>query len=178
MIAFTQFSSIFRDTDFNTEELRKFYHSVKKSVILKYVGRRSWPELFRLEEKCQWPVLRLIDDPELPIYRDADPELLKHFISNIKEEKSLRERKSLLEKVEYWSALQSIIAVRIDLFTQIFNFCKKDAKYCQTIAERYIRIMEQRKQQRKKMWQVGIGTGAATLAGAAALWYISQRDKK
>jgi hypothetical protein len=178
MIAFNKFSNIFKETGFSQEELRKFYYSVKKAVILRHVGRRSWPEIYKLEEKCQWPVLQVIDDPALSIYRDADPELLKRFIDNIAEEKKLRLHKRAIDKVRYWSSLQSIIDERIGLFTQIFGFCKRDTKYCETIAERFSRRMERKAEQRKKMWQIGIGTGAATLAGAAALWYISQKDKK
>jgi precorrin-6B methylase 2 len=46
------------------------------------------------------------------------------------------------------------------------------------VAERYSRIRERRIRNRKKMWKIGIGTGAATIAGAAAIWYVSKKDKK
>lgn len=177
MIGFSKFGSIFKDSGFDAEELRNFYFSVKKTVILRRVGRRSWPEIFKIEEKCQWPVLRGIDDPDLPIYRGADPDLLHRFINNISEEKKLRERKSSYEKVGYWSSLQSLIDERIGLFTQIFGFCKKDDKYCERVAERFLRRMDARTKQKKKLLQIGLGTGAATLAGAAALWYLSQKER-
>ncbi len=178
MITFKKFSAIFKGTDFTSEELRKFYYSVKKSIILRLVGKRSWPEIFKLEEKYQWPVLRNIGDPGLSIYEGADKALLERFIKTISEEKNLREHRSSLDKVRYWSMLQSLIDERIELFTHIFGFSKKEAEHCGKVAERYTRIRERRIKTRKKMLKIGIGTGAATLAGAAALWYISKKDKK
>ncbi len=178
MITFKEFSSIFKGTDFTAEELSKFYYSVKKSVILRFVGRRAWPEIFRLEEKCQWPVLRKIGDPKHSIYEGADKGLLDMFIKTIYEEKNIRERRSSLDKVRYWTLLQSVINERINLFTHIFGLSQEDVWHCERVAERYSQIMERRIKNRKKLWKIGIGTGAATLAGAAALWYISQKDKK
>ncbi len=178
MITYKEFSAIFKGTDFTNEELRRFYYSVKKSVVLRLTGKRSWPEIFKLEERCHWPVLRRLDDPGLSIYEGADKALLKRFIRTISEEKELRGQRSSFEKVRYWSLLQSVIDERIELFTQIFGFHKKDIENCEAVAERYARTREKRIRNRKKMWKIGIGTGAATLAGAAALWYVSKKDKK
>jgi hypothetical protein len=159
--------------------LKSFYHSVKKSLILRHLGKRSWPELFKLEERCQWPVLKKIDNPELAVYRGADAELLVRFITTIKEEKEIRERKSSTDKVRYWTRLQSLIEERLDLFKQIFGFSTEDVEYCERVAERYGTILERKAKNRKKMWQIGVGAGtAATLAGAAAYWYISKKEKK
>jgi len=177
MITYREFLSIFKDTDFGVAELRSFYYSIKKSVILRHMGKRAWPELFKLEEECQWPVVRRIDDPKLPIYRGADKILLEKFLKSISEEKSIRGQRTYVDKVRYWSMLQSVIDSRIELFTQIFGFGKKDIIHCEMAAERYSRIKEKRTT-KKRLWQIGIGTGAATLAGAAALWYISKKDKE
>ncbi len=179
MISFREFSGVFRNAGFSEGQLKSFYYSVKKSVVLRYLGKRSWPELFRIEERCQWPVLQKIDDPDLPVYRGADRELLERFIRTIREEKNIREKKSSVEKVRYWTMLQSLIEERIVLFTQIFDFCPNDVKHCELVAERYVRVLERKAENRKKMWQIGIGAGAAaTLAGAAAYWYISKKEKK
>jgi hypothetical protein len=178
VVTFKEFLKIFEDTDFTREELGKFYYSVRKSVILRLMGKRSWHEIFKLEEKCQWPVLRIIGDPGLPIYKGADKSLLDRFIGTISEEKNLRERKPSLDRVKYWTLLQSVIDERIDLFTGIFGFCGKDMEHCEAVAARYSRIRERRIRNRKKMLRIGIGTGAATLAGAAAIWYISKKDRK
>jgi len=180
MITFGQFSANFKGTDFKDEELRKFYDSVKKTVILRLAGKMSWPEIYRLEETCQWPVLRRIGDPALSIYKGADKDLLGRFVETISKEKELRERKASLDKVKYWSLLQSVIDERIGLFTQVFGFSKEDMEHCEVVSQRYSRIREKRIKNRKKMWKIGIGigTGAATLTGAAALWYISKKDKK
>jgi len=178
MITFKEFSSIFKDTNFSDDELRIFYYSVRKSIILRLTGKRSWHEIYKLEERCQWPVLRKLGDPELSIYKGADKTLLDRFIRTISEEKDLREHRSSLDKVRYWSLLQSVIDERIELFSQIFGFNKKDAEHCGKVADRYARIRERRIRNRKKLWKIGIGTGAATLAGAAALWYVSKKDKK
>lgn len=178
MIRFDDFLAIFSGTDFTVAELRRFYYSVKKSVIFRSLGKRSWPELFKLEEGCQWPVLQRIDDPALPIYRGADKELLERFLGTIREEKYLRSRKGLMDKIRYWSLLQSLIAERIDLFIHIFGFLQEDLRRCEFVAERYEKILEQKKRNKKKMMQIGIGAGAATLAGAAAIWYFSKKEKK
>jgi len=178
VVTFKEFSAIFKGTDFPKEELRSFYYSIRKSIILRLVGKRSWPEIFKLEGECQWPVLRMIGDPGLPIYEGADKTLLERFIKTISEEENLRQYRSSFDKVRYWSLLQALIDERIELFTRIFGFSKKEVEHCRTVAERYSKIRERRIRNRKKMWKIGIGTGAATLAGAAALWYISKKDKK
>ena len=178
MLTLKGFLSIFKGTEFTSEELKDFYDSVKKAVILKMAGRRHWPEIFKLEEQFQWPVVCRIGDPGLPIYKGADEALLERFINTIDREKKLRKRKSSIDKVRYWTLLQSLIDERIELFTNIFGFTEKDFKYCEMVATRYSKMIETRTK-RKKMWTIGIGTGAAaTLAGAAA-WYIyNKKDKK
>lgn len=178
VITFREFSAIFKDTDFSSEELRRFYCSVKKTVILRLAGKRSWPEIFRLEGECQWPVLRRIGDPGLPVYEGADKALLDRFIVTISEERRLREHRSSFDRVRFWSMLRAVIDERIELFTKIFGYSRKEVEYCGSVAERYSKIREMRIRNRKKMWKIGIGTGAATLAGAAALWYIAKKDKK
>jgi hypothetical protein len=178
MISFKELSDIFRGMGFNEAALKKFYFSVRKSAILRHLGKRSWPELFNLEESCQWPILQKIDDPKLPIYTGADSTLLDRFIASIIEEKDLRAHKSAFHKVRYWSLLQSLIDERAELLVHIFGFSEKDMERCELIAERYAKILEKKAREKKKMWQIGIGAGAATLAGAAAIWYISKKDKK
>jgi len=177
MIRLKEFLHIFKGTGFTEGELKKFFYSVKKSVILRHLGKRSWPELFKLEEKCQWPVLQRIDDPRLPIYSGADKTLLQRFIKTISTEKDMRAHRSSMHKVRYWSLLQEVIEERIDLLVSIFGFSEKDVRYCELVAERYGKILERKVREKKKLWQIGIGAGAATLAGAAAIWYISKKDK-
>jgi hypothetical protein len=178
MIRFRELSDIFRGTGFTGEELKKFYYSVKKSVILSHLGKRSWPELFKLEERSQWPVLQRIDDPKLPIYAGADRALLDRFIKSISAEKDLRARRSLMDKVRYWSLLQAVIEERTDLLVAIFDFSENDMRHCELVAERYGKTVEKKAKEKKKYWQIGIGAGAVTLAGAAAIWYISKKEKK
>lgn len=178
MINLKEFLQTFKDMDCKEEELKVFYRSIKKSIILQHFGKRALPELFKLEDKCQWPVLQRIDNPELPIYKDADRPLLNRFIKNIKEEKALREEKDKTDKYKYWSELMSIIDERLELFKDIFDFCEKDIKRCETVADRYRKMRERRIENRKRLWKIGIGAGTAALAGAAAMWYLSKKEKK
>jgi len=177
VISFEEFRNIFRGTDFNEDELGKFYSSIKKAVILRYLGKRSWPDLIKLEEKCQWPVLQRIADPKLSIYWGADEELLERFVKSISEEKNIRKQKISKGKIPYWTQLRSLIEERIQLFTHIFGFSRADIRHCEETAERYSNILDKRIRNRKKLWKIGIGAGAATLAGAAALWYMSKKEK-
>lgn len=178
MIRLDELLNIFKGSGFTDEEIKKFYYSVKKSVILSHLGKRSLPALFKLEADCQWPVLHKIDDPNLPIYAGADRTLLKRFLKTISTEKELRAHRSSMHKVRYWSLLQAVIDERLDILISIFAFSEKDAKHCELIAERYGNALEKKAKEKKKLWQIGISAGAATLAGAAAIWYISQKDKK
>ena len=178
MIHLKEFLKTFKGTDFKEEELKVFYRSIKKSIILQHFGKRSLPELFKLEDKCQWPILQKIDDPGLPIYKDADRTLLNRFIKSIKQEQALREEKDKTDKYKYWSGLRSIIEERFELFKDIFDFCEKDIKRCEIVAGRYRRMRERRIENRKKLWKFGIGAGATALAGAAAIWYLSKKEKK
>jgi hypothetical protein len=177
MIRFGDFLAIFSGTDFTVDELKSFYYSIKKFVILRSIGKRSWPELFKLEETCQWPFLQRIDNPSLAIYKGADSELLDRFLGTIREEKYLRSRKNSTDKVRYWSLLQSLIAERIDLFIHIFGFSQDEVSRCEHVARRYEEILERKRTNKKRMMQIGIGAGAATLAGAA-IWYFSKKEKE
>jgi hypothetical protein len=177
LITLEEFLLIFKGLHFSNEELRVFYQSVSKTIILKIEGKRSWPEIFRIEEECQWPVIKRIEDPGLPIYKGADRILLDRFIVTIHNEKNLRSRKPHMDKLRYWTRLRVIIDERIELFTQIFGFSEEDVRYCEMVAARHSRMVSERAVRRKKLWTIGIGTGAATLAGAAA-WYFYKKDKK
>ncbi|MDI6729097.1 MAG: hypothetical protein QMD44_09275 [Thermodesulfovibrionales bacterium] len=178
MINLKEFLKTFKGMNFREEELKIFYRSIKKSIILRYFGKRSLPELFKLEEKCQWPILQRIDNPELPIYKEADRSLLDRFIKNIKEEKALKEEKDKTDKYKYWNRLETILEERIELFKDIFDFCENDIKRCDMVADRYREMMERRIENRKKLWKFGIGAGATALAGAAAIWYLSKKEEK
>jgi hypothetical protein len=54
-------------------------------------------ELFKLEDKCQWPVLQRIDNPSS--YQGSRQAVLNRFIK-IKE-KALREAKDKTDKAKY-----------------------------------------------------------------------------
>jgi hypothetical protein len=176
MISLKEFLKIFRDTDFERSALENFYRSIRKSTILLHLGKRSLSDIFQQEENHQWPVLQRIDNPDLPLYDGADKALLDAFIKTIENEKALREQKRHMERVKYWNSLLEIIEKRAELFRSIFNFCKKDDRHCEAVAERYKRIGDRRARKRRTAW--GIGIGAGTAAGAAALWYISKKEKK
>ncbi len=173
MTSLKEFIRTFRDSGFDRRALTRFYHSVRKSVILRLMGKGSLPDLFSLEEKCLWPVLREIDDPGLPVYKGADRELLKAFIGTIGREKELRAQKAGMERLRYWTALRRVIEERTELFSVIFGFSGRDMRYCESVAERYAAMKDRRR--RRRMWQIGIGAGAATLAGT--VWYLSRKKK-
>jgi len=176
MISLKEFLKVFRDAGFERPVLENFYRSVRKSTILLHLGKRSLSEIFQQEENHQWPVLQRIADPGLPLYRGADRALLDAFIKTIQDEKTLREQKKHKERVKYWNSLLEIIEKRAELFRSIFNFCKKDDRHCEAVAERYKRIGDRRARKTRTAW--GIGIGAGTAAGAAALWYITKKEKK
>jgi hypothetical protein len=176
MVSLTQFLKIFKDSGLEQEALRSFYHSIRKSIILLHLGKPSWAELFQMEEQFQWPVLLTIANPDLPLYKDADKELLAAFLDTIAREKALRANKRYMEKVKYWSALQEIIEERLSLFIGIFDYSKKDIRKTESIAQRY-RLFSDRRM-KKQLTAVGLGAGAAAAAaGAAALWLISKKEK-
>jgi hypothetical protein len=172
MISLKEFLKIFKDTGFERPVLENFYRSVRKSTILLRLGKRSLSEIFQQEENHQWPILQRIDNPALPLYHGADKALLKAFIQTIEKEKNLRAQKGQTEEVRYWSSLKDVIEERAELFRSIFNFCKKDDRHCEAVAERYKRITDRKAKKIRTAWGIGIGAGAA--AGAAAFWYITK----
>ncbi len=176
MISLKEFLKIFRDTGFERPVLENFYRSVRKSTILLHLGKRSLSEIFQQEENHQWPILQRIDNPDLPLYRGAEKDLLDAFIKTIENEKTLRKQKKHMERVKYWNSLLEIIEKRAELFRSIFNFCKKDDRHCEAVAERYKRIGDRRARKRRTAW--GLGIGAGTAAGAAALWYITKKERQ
>jgi len=176
MISLKDFLKVFRDTDFERPALENFYRSIRKSTILLRLGKRSLSEIFQQEENNQWPILERIGNPDLPLYHGADKALLKAFIKTIEKEKYLRDRKGQTERVKYWSSLQEVIEERAELFRSIFNFCKKDDRHCEAVAERYKRITDRKAKKKRTAWGVGIGAGAA--AGAAAIWYITKKERQ
>jgi hypothetical protein len=177
MVTLQQFIKVFKDSGIGYADLRVFYHSVRKSIILLHLRKHSWSELFEMEEKSQWPILQVIDDPQLPLYRGADESLLNAFLDTIAREKKLRANKRHMEKVKYWSGLQDLIEERSRLFISIFAYSKKDIRRTEAVAGRYRELSDRR--MKKQLTAVGIGAGAAAAAaGAAALWLISKKDKK
>jgi hypothetical protein len=174
----SQFLKSFDNTGFDLEELKIFYRSVRKSVILSFFEKRAQRELFELEDKCQWPLLQRIADPLLPVYKSEDKDLLGVFMKSIQDEKVLRASKSRMHRNEYWPALYRIIEGRVAIFMAIFNFCNKDVRRCETVAARYKRSRERNVEDGKKLWKFGIGTGVTALAGAVALWHFSEKDRK
>ena len=174
MIKLREFSDIFRGTDFTGKELEKFYYSIRKSVILRLSGRRAWPELLRLEESCQWPVLQRISDPLLPIYRGADAVLLDRFIKTISEERTIRGRGSSINTVSCWSRIQFIIKARTDLFMQIFDFCRKDIIHCEKVAEKYMRSKERKTNNRGKLSKLNTVDGMERLGRISPVWHSRQ----
>jgi hypothetical protein len=175
MIRLREFSDSFRGTDFTERELKKFYYSVRKSVILRLSGRRSWPALLRLEESCQWPVLQRISDPQLPIYQGADGVLLDRFIRTISEERIMRGQRFSINTVSCWSRLQFIIEERIDLFMQIFDFCRKDITHCEKVAERHMRIKGRRIKNRGRLSRPNTAAGVETLGRTTPVWHLQKR---
>ena len=171
-----EFLKSFKDSGFDTEELTIFYRSVRKSVILSYFGKRALWELFKIEDKCQWPLLQRIADPSLPIYKNADKDLLDAFVKSIKDEKALRAKKRRMDSDKYWRAFFGIVEGRIEIFKAIFSFCNKDVRRCKIVAERYKRARQRKIADGKQLWKFGIGVGATALANATALRYISKRD--
>ncbi|HET6514133.1 MAG TPA: hypothetical protein VFG09_03160 [Thermodesulfovibrionales bacterium] len=167
----------FEGTGFEPEDLRVFYRSVRKSIILTFFNKRSLSELFKLEDRCQWPLLQRLADPALLVYRDADRNLLDAFIKSINDEKALRAERSKMNRDEYWRALFGIIEGRLEMFKTIFNFCNKDVKRCLVVAERYKRSRQRRIKDGKKLWKFGIGSGATALAGAAVLLQLRTRKR-
>lgn len=178
MKTFRNFSIFFEDTGFEPEELKIFYRSIRKSVILSFFDKRALWELFRLEDNCQWPLLQRIADPALPIYKNTDKDLLDAFIKSINDEKALRTEKSTMDSDKYWRSLFFIIEGRLAIFKAIFNFCNKDVRRCEIVAERYKKSRQRKIEDSKKLWKFGIGSGVAALAGAAALWYFSGKEKR
>jgi hypothetical protein len=176
MVTLKEFLRIFEGTSFQEKELRRFYHAVHKAVILQLLGKISWSELLRLQDRCLWPVLQRLDDPTLPIYRGADKELLALFIGSIRREKEVRASKSG-GKGSHWNHLQTVLNERTELYKSIFDFSKRDISHCIKAAERYRVMQEGLRRRRRRAWQIAIGSGAATIAGAAALWHLS-KDKK
>jgi hypothetical protein len=171
------FIKSFEGTGFEAEELKIFYRSVRKSVILGFFDKRAVWELFTLEDQCQWPLLQRIADPALPVYQNADKDLLDAFMKSIDDEKAIRAEKGRMETKKYWQALFGIIERRLEFFKAIFNFCNKDVRRCEIVAERYKRSRQNKIEDSKKLWKYGIGAGASALAGAAALWYLSRRAR-
>jgi hypothetical protein len=173
-----EFLKFFEDTGIDAKELKIFYRSVRKSVILRFFDKRALWELYKLEDKCQWPLLQRIADPALPIYENAHKDLLYAFMRSITAEKDLRAEKDTMDRDKYWLALFSLIEERIEIFKAIFGFCKKDAKRCEIVAERYRRSRQRKIEDCKKLWKFGIGSGAAALAGSTMLWHFPRRSKR
>jgi len=169
------FLKSFENTEFDPEELKVFYRSARKSVILSFFNKRALSELFKLEDRCQWPILQRLADPSLPIYKNASKDLLAAFIKSINVEKALRSERSAMNRHEYWLALFDIIESRLDIFKAIFNFCDKDIKRCIKVAERYKSSRQRRIEDSKKLWKFGIGSGATALASAVALLKLHAR---
>lgn len=182
MISQKEFLEIFKKDNINLEEaaLKAFYRSVKKSILYSYGGEKSTLSiLFDLEKSYQWPILKEIDDPTLPIYRDANQGLLSAFISSIKSEKHLKrieiapQEKELTEN-DALIIFRLLIKDRLELYREIFDFSPKDLAKYEKIWERYERNVSRREKNNLKK-SVAIGTGIAVLGTVLYKYYQKRK---
>ena len=101
--------------------------------------------------------------------------LLDRFIKTISEERIIRGQRSSTNTVSCWSRLQFIIKERIDLFMQIFDFCRKDITHCGKVAERHMRIKEGRIKNRGKLSGLNTVVGVETLGRTTPVWHLQKR---
>ncbi|MBU2109434.1 hypothetical protein KKB71_00525 [Patescibacteria group bacterium] len=180
MISIEKFLEIFKNTDFPRKKRVRFYHSIKKSVVLCEVGRKAMDLLLKIEEKDQWPILKEIDDPELDIYKDADQVLLNEFINSIKDEKELRSEGKIRDRVckkDAWLILRILVQARTELYKNIFSFSKKDLERCKKSTIRFERIFNKKRKERLLKTGIGVVALGAAAAGAYLLTKKS-KDKK
>lgn len=181
MISQKEFLEIFKEANTEIEEdaLKAFYRSVKKSILYSYGGEKSTLSiLFDLEKSYQWPILKKIDDPALPIYKGVNQALLNAFINSIKSEKHLKgieikpQERDLTEG-DAWTIFRLLIKDRLELYKEIFDFSPEDLAKYEKIWERYERNVARREKNNLKK-SIAIGTGIAVL-GAAIYKYYQKR---
>lgn len=168
MTSSEEFLEIFKDTGFSREALIRFYRSIKKLVILSYVGRSALPVLLKLDKEAQWPVLKDLDDPTLGIYKGADPELLAAFIKTIKRQKEERS----------WLTFWSLAQERAELYEKIFDFSPQEIAMCRRVGRRFEKILIKRRRKQRLIIGVGSGIVAAGAVGTGAFIWWKSKEKK
>ncbi len=177
-------------------KLRSFYESIPSMFAYAMLKKQGQSKLFELEEKYQWPILRSLDRPDLPIFRDAEnAETVQKFINIICKEKELR------RKGGTWEDFSSVIRERLMLYTYIFGINKKDIRNFKELSEKnadkifeekkakkesdqaYVELLKKAKR-KKLLKKVAAITGAAAavvgtgLAGKAVYSHIKNKKEK
>lgn len=169
MIIPKTFFKIFKNSHFSKKELHQFYRSSRQLLALMLIKGKARHKILEIEEKYQWPVLKQLNNPDLPIYAGADKKSRDEFIRLINAEMEARLRS--------WGETLSIIEERTEIYKQIFSLTKKDIKHCQRLAERYEKLLQREK--RKRIFKtIGVGAGIAVVAGAGAYLITKKKNGK
>lgn len=157
MISVEEFLKTFRqaeDVRLPEEVLKKFHGSIKKSIILADAGHFALDKLLKLEEEWQWPVLRLIGNPNLSVYKGADSVVLNEFINSIQDELKIRKQyggKLKFEGEDCWIILRLQVYRRIELFQYIFDLQEKEIERCKRAGERFERILKKKREESRTL---------------------------
>ena len=86
-----------------------------------------------------WPVLKMLDNPSLPIYESTDKEMKiksKKFIDSIREEKKLRISADKYGKEGLLDSMSKLINDRFEFFEIIFNITEADIERFKEIVKK------------------------------------------
>lgn len=113
-------------------KLLKDFHFSAEPMFRAYF-KNDRKTVFELEEQKQWPLLRLLDDWSLPIYKDAMENDVTEFIFSIRDEKEIRHSLSLgrISQRDYHGYLYHLILKRLNIFRVIFQISDDDIKQFQ-----------------------------------------------
>ena len=122
-----------------------FHDTIKESVILVLTGIWGYSKLLKLEEDIHFPVLEMINDPDLDIYKGANQKTLEIFIKTINKEKEIRDGEKKVKGASW--KLRSIINTRTELYQSIFEFTQEEIEYCEKKSKEYSEHFSQQRKQ-------------------------------
>ena len=171
MVDFEEFRMIFeksKDVTITEGELKKFYDSIIPSLVYFFAGRNCAEKLVKIEEECQWPVLKKIKNKKMDIYKGVDGPTLRMFINSIKDEEEVRLQKKFA-KGEAWIMLRILIQARMEIYKSIFELSESDLEKIKKEAGKIKR--------RKLLKTIGVGAMIAGVIGTTYALFKNHSKK-
>lgn len=168
----TEFFKLLEKSGIAQAEQNRLFHSMRKSIVLFYLGRRQYERDRFQEDNFQREIFEKILKSEAKEF--------KKLIFRLKLDEIDLKLDAAKKKLPAHILARFTLEQKIVRFEEFLKLDQWDKKHFQKIASRYNRMRNHfEKKTNGKSWKIGLGVGAAVLLGAGAVaLYKKVTEKK